>query len=151
MRCNLATPHAFVKVVMLTKPTGLWDAKLTWYSLSATDWICLYSLGHSLSIHDFMLTWPLIIIKVLVTWEKFLEPSGYSAVINCIFTFHRTNIFWLFLQHYGPVWIHKAQVPKLLHIQLCGFQITWNKAMHTNFHNTTNHSLKYFDHMRYMP
>ena len=35
--------NTFAKVMKVTNFTGLWDAKLTWYSLSATHWICFCS------------------------------------------------------------------------------------------------------------
>ena len=51
-------------------------------------------------------------VEVLETRAKFLESSVYGYVINCSFTLH-DKCFWLFSQHYGPVWICKAQVYKL--------------------------------------
>ena len=36
VRHNLAVPAVFTKVLNVTKQTGLWDAKLAWYSQRAT-------------------------------------------------------------------------------------------------------------------
>ena len=69
-----------------------WDAKLTWYSLSVSHWLD-YGLEHGLGIYGFRSTWPCLIIKVLATWVKLLEPSSLFSVINCIFTFCTTNVF----------------------------------------------------------
>ena len=51
---TLWTP--FPKIVKVTNHTGQWNAKLTWYSPSATHWICLYGVEHNLLIQDFRLT-----------------------------------------------------------------------------------------------
>ena len=53
------------------------DVKLAWYSPNVTHWIYFYELEHSLRIHSFMPTWPCLIVKVLSTWTKFLQPSDY--------------------------------------------------------------------------
>ena len=42
------------------------------------------------------LAWYSLIVKVVVTCVKFLEPSGYCTVINYAFTFCATNIFGYF-------------------------------------------------------
>ena len=66
--------------------------------LLATHWICLSGLEHSLNIHGFNPISPYLIIEVLDTWEKFLQPSGYKRVIsNFAFTFDGINIFGCFL------------------------------------------------------
>ena len=61
------------------------------HSVSTTHQICLYSLKHGLGIHNIRLTWSCPILKVLVTWGKFLGPSGYCALINCTFIFCGAN------------------------------------------------------------
>ena len=53
MRQNLAASHAFVVVMKVMNHIWLWDVELAWYSLSATQRICLYSLEHDFSIHSF--------------------------------------------------------------------------------------------------
>ena len=50
-------------------------------------------LEHGLGIRGFWPTCPCLIIKILETGTKFLQPFTYSTVINCIFTFRTTNIF----------------------------------------------------------
>ena len=50
---TLAAPDDFVVVMKEMNPTGLWDAKLTWYSLSTTPLIYLCGFEHSLGIHIF--------------------------------------------------------------------------------------------------
>ena len=63
----------FLKKVM--KHTGLRDAEFAWYSLSVTWWIFLSSLEHSIGIYSFRPSWPCLIIEVLATWAKFIQPS----------------------------------------------------------------------------
>ena len=53
-------------------------------------------------------TWTYLIVKVLSTWVKFLETSGYCTAINWIFTFYTTDVFWLVPHRYSAVCIHKA-------------------------------------------
>ena len=90
MRHNLAAPDTFADFVKVTNHLGLGDAKLAWYSPSTT---CFYNLKFSLGIFSFRTTWPSLIITALANKEKFLEPSNYCVVINCIFTLCTTNIF----------------------------------------------------------
>ena len=56
----------------------------------------LYGLEYSFRIHCFWPIWLCLIIKVLATWAKFLQPSDYFNVINCAFTFFTTNVFGCF-------------------------------------------------------
>ena len=64
---------------------------LTWYSPSATHWICLYALEHSLRIYGFRPTWPFLIIGILTTeWNFF---NFLFTVINSSITFYTTIIF----------------------------------------------------------
>ena len=44
-------------------------------------------------IYGFKSTWPCLIIEVLATRAKFLEPSGLCTMINCTFTFWALNVF----------------------------------------------------------
>ena len=57
--------------------TGPWDATLAWYSASATCRIWL-------------------IVEILATQRKSLEPSDYCTAINCAFTFLISNVFGCF-------------------------------------------------------
>ena len=75
----------FVKV---TNHTGLWDV-CSPDSLRATHQVCFYDLKHGIRIYGFRSTRPCMIIKVLATKAKFLEPSAYSTIINS------TMILWL--------------------------------------------------------
>ena len=88
MHSSTATED-FAKVVKVTNHNRQWDAELIWFSLSATHQICIiYDLEHG-----FIITWPCLMVKVLTTRAKFLEPSDYCNIINCIFTFRTTNVF----------------------------------------------------------
>ena len=63
-------------------------------SLPDTLWVLLIgfvSVAKS-RIQTFSSTCLSLIIKVLATQAKYLEPSGYCTVINCTFTFHAANI-----------------------------------------------------------
>ena len=96
MRHNLVALNIFAEVMKVTKHTELWGAVLAWYSLSANHQICFYGLEPSLRIHCFRSTWHWLIVKVVLTQLKFLEPSGYFTGINCTFIFHTTNVFGCF-------------------------------------------------------
>ena len=65
VRLNSPTLDIFTEVVKVTNYTELWDAELSWYSLTATLWIFLFNI-QSQNSH-----------KVLVIQTKFLERSGY--------------------------------------------------------------------------
>ena len=51
--------------------TGLWDAKLTWYSPSATFQICLDGLERGLKIHGFRSTLSYLIVMLLTIQAEF--------------------------------------------------------------------------------
>ena len=89
VRHNLATLVAFAKVMKVTNHTRLWNAKLTWYFLSATYWICPYDSEND---HSFRPTWPCQIVKVHATQAKFLEPWLYCDQL-CLLC----ECFWLLL------------------------------------------------------
>ena len=74
----------------------LWRWRTTRPSSPDTLRICFYGFKYGLRIHTFRSIWPCLIVKVLVTWVKFLEPSSYWTVINCTFTFQTTNAFICF-------------------------------------------------------
>ena len=97
--CNpseiLAALDALTEIVKVMNHTGLTDAELAWYSLSTSHQIFFYGLEHSFSIHSFRLIWLCLIVEVLATQTKFLEPFGYCIVINCAFNFH-TKVFGCF-------------------------------------------------------
>ena len=143
-RYNVAAPYAFVEVVKVMNHTGLWDFKLTWYFQYYLP-ECLCDLQHNFWINSFRPTWTCLIVEVLTTWTIFLEPSGYCTVINCTFIFHSTNIFGCF---------HGIVAWTMLHIHLCGFQITHVVKQCTcqciSYHDTTNHTLNCFGHVIYM-
>ena len=121
-RHNLAVLDSFAGVMKVINHTGLWDAKLTWYSLSATCLICLYGL----EIHSFRLTWLCLIIKVLATQAKFLKASGYCTVISCAFTFWITNVFSCFCNIMTQFNLAKFKFTNqtTLHIYQFSFQLT---------------------------
>ena len=96
LRHNSAAPGAFADFTKATNYAELRDAEIAWYSLSATYWIQFKGLKHGLGIHGFKSTWHSLIDKVLTTWTKFLEPSGYCSVINCVFIFDTINVFCCF-------------------------------------------------------
>ena len=73
MRCNLLHSNAFVCFLKGANHSGLWDAQLTWYSLSTTLRIWIYCLDHGFGI-NIRSTWPYMIVEFLATWAKFLEP-----------------------------------------------------------------------------
>ena len=87
-------------------------------------------LEHDLGIYGFRSTWSCLIVTVLVTWVKFLEePSCYYTVIN--YTFCTTTDFDCFSSIMTQFELVKYKFPTLtmLHIHLCGFQITqWSNA-----------------------
>ena len=100
-------------------------------TLRATHQICLYGLEHNFWIHSFRPTWHCLIIKVLATWVKFLQPSGYCSVINCAFTFHTRNVLGYFAVIMAQFELIEHKFPNYtsLHIYLCSFQITqWNNT-----------------------
>ena len=165
--CNILVTWGTIQLLqMLLKVinhTGLWDAKLAWYSPDATHQICHYGLEHKLRIHGIRPTWPCLIIEVLATWVEFLQPSGYYTTINCAITFCTTNVFWGSFHGIMALFKlikHKFLNLSMLHIHLCSFQITHamkqcTMCQHTNYHNTTKsqhvpfHSLNCFSHIIY--
>ena len=84
--------------------TRLWEAKIVWYALCASRWICLYGLENGLGIHSFRPTWSGLIVELLATRAKFLQPSGPCTVINWALTVRTKNVFGCFC----GVWIRKA-------------------------------------------
>ena len=96
MKHHTATPDAFAEIRIVINHAELWDAELAWYSLRATQRICLHGLEHGLGINDFRPTWPFLIVEVFSTQVNILEPFGYFDVINYIFTFHAINVFGCF-------------------------------------------------------
>ena len=120
----------FAEVMKVTNHTGFWDDELTWFSPSATRRIYLNGFEHGLGIHSFRLTWPGLIIKVLTTRSKFLQPSGYCTVINSSVTFNIINVFVCFWDVITQFAFVKHKFPNyiMLHVYLRCFQIThWMK------------------------
>ena len=74
--------------VKIKNHAGLWDTKLAWYSLSATRRVGPNDLELDFGIHTFRPSWPHLIVEVLVTRAKYLQP----IVINYAFTFRTANI-----------------------------------------------------------
>ena len=85
--------NAFVEDLLVTNNTVL-----AWHSPSGLWKIFGYGFKCSLGIHGFRPTWPSLIVEVLGTPVKFLQPYVYRTVINCTFTFWATNVnSWLIL------------------------------------------------------
>ena len=69
------------------------------FSISVTRQIYLAKcLQKCFEIRKISPTWAYLIIEVLITRAKFLQPSGYCTMINCTFTFCMTNVFFLLLR-----------------------------------------------------
>ena len=129
---------------------------------TAPCWICLNGLVHCFTIHGFRPTWPCLIIKVLATRAKLLDPSDYWEEINCTFTFYTTNVFWLFPQHYGPVQTLNKSSQIRLHCMFICMNFKWyterRNAQHVSAPTTTIlpttagtfHSFSCFRHMIYI-
>ena len=93
---NLSSLHDFAEFVKVTKPTGLWDAQSTWYSLNITHWICFYRLEKGFWVHVLRPSKLCLIVKILANQMKFLRLSSYCTLINFVFTFHSRNVVgWL--------------------------------------------------------
>ena len=69
--------------------TGQWDIEFESYLLD--------SLKYGQEIQAFLPIWPSLIVKVLATRSKFLEPSGYYTKVNGGFTLSTTNAFGCFI------------------------------------------------------
>ena len=108
----------------VTNCTKLWNTMFTWYSPCATRWIYLYDLKYRLGIHGFRLTWPFLIVELLVTREKCLEPSGYCTVIKCAFTCHKINILFAFTALWPS--LTKQKLSSRIWIRWIFFYATWN-------------------------
>ena len=65
-------------------------------NLPDTLQVYLYGLEQGVGNYSFRLTWSCLIITVFEKSRKIFEPSIYSSVINCTFTFYRTNVFACF-------------------------------------------------------
>ena len=85
---------------------------------------------HNLEIHCFRLTWPCLSIEVLEGRVKCLEISDYRTVVNCAFTFRRTNVFRCFCGIMAQFEIVK--IPKLNCVARSSGRLsnqTWNETM----------------------
>ena len=96
--------------------------------------------------HGFRPTGTCLIIKILATWEKFIQPSEYWTVINCALTYCITNVFCCLCGVITEFDLVKYKFSNLttLHIDLSSFQIACRVQkcityQHTNYHNTVNH------------
>ena len=75
--------------------------------------------------------WPCLIIKVLATQTKFLEPSGYCTVINYDFTFHTTNSFGSFRDVMAKFeFVKDSQIRLHFTFIYVVLNHTWSEAMH---------------------
>ena len=83
-----------------------------------------------LGIFVFRLTRPCLIVKDLSPQAKFLEPTSYCTVINCLFTFLYNKCFWLLWRCYSQVWTCKSFVLKLDCV-VCSFVWFSNQNMST--------------------
>ena len=72
---------------MLSLPDTLWVLRTRFTSMA---WSTI------LESTVFWHIWSCLIIKFLATQVKFLEPSGYCAMIYCAITFHTENVFGSF-------------------------------------------------------
>ena len=68
-----------------------WLTTLDCEMLNSPDilWVLFASIDWSTVLESmvFRFTWPCLILDILATQAKFLEPSCYSIVINCIYLF----------------------------------------------------------------
>ena len=113
LKHNPVAADVFAEVIKVTADSGLWNAVLAWYSPSDSHWICPDGFEHGLGIHGFRTTCHSLIVKVLATRAKFLEPSVYCTLINCSFNFSHMKCFGLRPRRYGPVWTCKTLVASL--------------------------------------
>ena len=130
----------FAKVMKVTNNNGQQEARLAWYSPIYSHPIFLYSCESS-----FRLTKLYLNIEFRKTWVKFLQPSSYYIVINCVFTVHATNIFGRFRGIRAQLELVKYKFSNkiTLHVQLWGLEITLRvkqctKRQSTTYHDTTN-------------
>ena len=56
----------------------------------------LYIRENGLAFHSFRPIWDFLMVEILATRAKFLQPSCYCTAINCAFTFHTTDVFGYF-------------------------------------------------------
>ena len=106
----------------------------------------LFGLQHDLRISTFRPPWLSLIVEVLATRAKFLEPSNNWTVIDWAFSFLTTNVFDSF---HGVMTYFQFVKRKLPNETLCGFQIVYGMKQYTtwqrtNYRDTTNHN-------RYVP
>ena len=103
-------------------------------------------------------TWPLL-LRVFVSWAKFLQQSGYYTVTNYTFAFLTVNVFLFFrcvIAHFKLV-NHKFPNKPTLLVHLAAFKSRreGNNAQRVSAPNTgillttveTWHILKFFGHM----
>ena len=76
-------------------------------------------LEHNLGILNFRPTWPCLMVEVLATRVKFLEPFDYYTMINCTFTFCTTNVFGFFRSVMTQFELVKYKFFTTLHVHIC--------------------------------
>ena len=131
---NLETLDILGEIMKVTNHSKLWNIELTWYSLSATHWICLYGLEQGFRINSFRSTWPCLIIEILLVPAKFLKPFGFCTVINCIFPFCKTNVFSCFCSVMTQFKLMMHKFPNLDYVAHSSVQLLnlkQSKAMHS--------------------
>ena len=145
--CNILV--AWMLYLLLTwgvmNHTELWDAKLAWYSPSATHRICFYGSEHSFGTHGFRPTRHCSIVEVLATRAKFFQQSGYCSLINRAFSFWTRNVFGCIRRIMTQIelWKHKFWNLTTLLVYGRRFYITHRMkqctvCQRTKYHNTTN-------------
>ena len=132
--CNIfgnVVLDAFAKVIKMTNHPGLWDAKLAWYSPSATCQICRYGLVHDLGIYSFRPTW----LPDRVSAKNFLNYLVIVLWSTLSFTQQMFQLLLLMTQNY----VAHSSVQLLNH--------KWNEAMH----NMSTHQLLWYYQPQWTP
>ena len=103
--CNIFITRDSIRRFRVLLPRGRTKLNCDILNLPDALRMLLAGLASVAWIHGFRSTWPCLLVKVLETWAaKFLQSSDYCTVIDCVFTFRITNVFWLLPQrHYGLV------------------------------------------------
>ena len=135
LRHNSASTDTFPKVKKVTNQNGPRDAEFTWYSQSASHWICQYSMKHSLGTYDFRSTSTSLIVEVFAPQAKFLviimwsiAPSPFTQQIFLV----TSAVYWL-RSNSLKTFPNKTK----LHADLFNFQMTHEEKQHTLSHFTT--------------
>ena len=147
-----------------------WQTTLNCKMSSSTDILWCYPLNlhygfeHGLRIYAFRPIWPCLIIEILATWVKFLEPFSYCTIINCTFTYCTADVFGCFCDFMAQFKLVKhISSPIRLHCTFISMafksHIEWSNAQYISTLTTiilpstagNYHSLNCFTHMICMP